>query len=305
MLSATSVESRSIRGSGARSARARLAGRPAAGFTLVELLVVIGIIAVLIGILLPALGKARERGRRTVCAANVRQIVAMMTAYAADNNGSYIDVSNAPGPTGRWTNTVTPANGTVHREPELIHPGARNYLVKKYNFSREMATCPSRTDRSEEPLNWDPAADNFVTLGYFIFAGRPDLTQPKAAAASFYDGFEEVYPATYPSGPNTTTPNVFSSKVGEKAFYEVVAADYTVATAAGSLANSNHVTGDVVPGDRLPNKGSGGGNAGFTDGHVEFVGQTFMGQQVKPNGVQDDPGVRQFAIKGGAAKYYF
>jgi len=67
----------------------RMSGRPRRGFTLVELLVVIGIIAVLIGILLPTISAARKRANTTACMAGMRNLGQMIYAYQVEFKGSY------------------------------------------------------------------------------------------------------------------------------------------------------------------------------------------------------------------------
>lgn len=76
--------------------------RKSRGFTIVELLVVIGIILVLVALLLPVFDKTREVGRRTTCMSNLRVLTNAWAAYAADNDGLLVSSETW---TNGWANT--------------------------------------------------------------------------------------------------------------------------------------------------------------------------------------------------------
>ena len=235
-----------------------------AGFTLVELLVVIGIIALLISILLPALNKAREQAKRTACLSNLRSLAQLAHVYAAENRG-------------RWP--LSAMSVTYQRSnPQYI----TNEMNMGFRFSSVLG--PDGQPNGQEPARlWRCPSQELAKMKRW---GPDGVTVPAVTASEWLLETSYVYcangwgplpnankrPEDASAGGATWTRDRLPAKISDRPMKPLFAdkTEWYFLETTGFAFRANHGV-QPKPSGGVSNPTTPGMNVAYTDGHGEWL----------------------------------
>ncbi len=248
-----------------------MASRLRRAFTLAELLVVIGIIAVLMAILLPSLAKAREAANRTQCMSNMRQICNGIQLYSDANRQAFPapavgDIASSPDDWIAWQAGYDRDNPTATRD--LQDSAIKPFIGGRSPLTAAVLTCPS-----DLPSAHVLKSNRFLysyTVNWMICEPRM-YSYPPAFVPMWFDG--------YPGGDPRARANLKRPQIHRPTEVILLIDENTLTIDDGCWA-PQHNPSDAenclsnrhdLRSEKSVDRSAGRGNVAFCDGHVDFI----------------------------------